>query len=238
MFRAWRSRSSRLQVMCAPGARPPAPARPAVVEPIERRILLASVSGAVYHDLDADGTRDTGEAGLPGWTVFLDANGNGAFDAAIANSSLSSTDTPRNILDGGTTVSSLSVSGLVGSITDLNVRLYITHTWDADLEVSLIGPDGTRVTLFAAVGGSGDNFGSPTTPTTLDDEAVVSINAGSAPFAGQYRPSGALAGFDGLDPNGNWSLQIVDVTTPDAGILQSWSLDFTLGEPSRVSDAA
>jgi ELWxxDGT repeat protein len=38
------------------------------------------VSGAVYNDLDFDGVRQTGEPGIPGRRVFLDANANRAFD--------------------------------------------------------------------------------------------------------------------------------------------------------------
>ena len=40
-----------------------------------------SLSGTVYHDLNADGRRDAGEPPLAGWTVFLDSNGNGQVDA-------------------------------------------------------------------------------------------------------------------------------------------------------------
>jgi hypothetical protein len=40
----------------------------------------ARISGAVYGDQDASGTQDNGEHGLAGWTIFLDANGNGTLD--------------------------------------------------------------------------------------------------------------------------------------------------------------
>jgi subtilase family serine protease len=39
-----------------------------------------SIAGVRFEDVDGDGMRDAGEAGLAGWTVYLDANGNGAFD--------------------------------------------------------------------------------------------------------------------------------------------------------------
>jgi hypothetical protein len=41
----------------------------------------ATLSGSVFKDADRDGTRDTGETGLAGWTVFIDANNNGWRDA-------------------------------------------------------------------------------------------------------------------------------------------------------------
>ena len=37
--------------------------------------------GSVFQDLDADGVRDSGELGAPGFTVYIDANSNGVFDA-------------------------------------------------------------------------------------------------------------------------------------------------------------
>jgi Tol biopolymer transport system component len=42
--------------------------------------LPGSISGVVFGDLDGDGTRDDGEPGLSGWTVYLDQNGNGVLD--------------------------------------------------------------------------------------------------------------------------------------------------------------
>ncbi|MEY2514363.1 MAG: hypothetical protein QOJ89_1721, partial [bacterium] len=41
----------------------------------------ASIAGTVYEDDDADATRDGGDSGLAGRTVFIDANGDGDLDA-------------------------------------------------------------------------------------------------------------------------------------------------------------
>ncbi len=46
---------------------------------------LVTISGQKFNDLNGDGQKDTGEPGLPGWTIFLDANNNGALDAGEAN---------------------------------------------------------------------------------------------------------------------------------------------------------
>lgn len=47
------------------------------------------IAGVVWHDADADGERDEDEQTIPGFVVFLDANGNGARDstesAAVTN---------------------------------------------------------------------------------------------------------------------------------------------------------
>jgi hypothetical protein len=42
----------------------------------------ASISGVKFRDVDADGSaREPGEAGLAGWTFYVDYNGNGSIDA-------------------------------------------------------------------------------------------------------------------------------------------------------------
>ena len=43
--------------------------------------LGSIVDGVKYHDLDGDGVRDANEPGLPGWTIYLDTNGNDSVDA-------------------------------------------------------------------------------------------------------------------------------------------------------------
>jgi hypothetical protein len=52
------------------------------LEPLEPRYVLSggAIAGAVFHDLNGNGTQDGGESGLGGATVFLDANKNGALD--------------------------------------------------------------------------------------------------------------------------------------------------------------
>jgi hypothetical protein len=42
---------------------------------------LISISGVKFQDTNGNGVRDSGEAGLRGWTIFLDANRNGVLDA-------------------------------------------------------------------------------------------------------------------------------------------------------------
>ena len=138
----------------------------------------------------------------------------------ISNISMyASVDVPLNIVDNTTIYSDLIITG-AGTVNDLNVELDITHTYDADLDVFLIAPDGTRIELFSDVGGSGNNF----TGTILDDEAGVSITAGSAPFTGSYAPEGDLSSFDGMDIAGTWTLEISDDAGLDQGTLNGWGL--------------
>jgi uncharacterized delta-60 repeat protein len=47
----------------------------------ESALAAGEIRGVKWHDLDADGVRDAGEAGLGGWTIFLDQNRNRVLDA-------------------------------------------------------------------------------------------------------------------------------------------------------------
>jgi Tol biopolymer transport system component len=51
------------------------------MEKLEPRLLLsgAEIQGSVWTDLNGNGTRDDGEGPLPGWTVYLDVDGDGSF---------------------------------------------------------------------------------------------------------------------------------------------------------------
>ena len=46
-----------------------------------RQLLTGSISGSVWYDSDASQNQDAREPGLSGWTVYLDKNGDGKYDA-------------------------------------------------------------------------------------------------------------------------------------------------------------
>ena len=142
----------------------------------------------------------------------------------IATNNFPSTDTPKPIPDVRTppTLSSIVIAS-PGLVSDVNVTINITHTFDADLDIFLIGPNGTRVELTTDNGGSGDNF----TNTVFDDQAVTSITAGAAPFTGSFKPEGLLSTLNGISAAGTWKLEITDDANLDSGTLNSWSLTIT-----------
>src|SRR5436190_4875016 len=134
------------------------------------------------------------------------------------------------IPDDGTPIDfSLPVSGLPSSI-DTNtfgletVCINLTHTWDSDLDISLIAPDGTTVLLSSANGLDGDNY----TNTCFNNAATTSIVAGTAPFTGTFRPQGDLGYINNnQNPNGVWKLHFLDTYAfADQGNLLSWSITF------------
>jgi len=118
------------------------------------------------------------------------------------------------------------VSGVTGSLSHLAVTLDILHTYDSDLDIKLIAPNGTQVMLSDNRGDWGENF----TETIFDDSAATAIASGSAPFTGTYRPDQPLSALNGIDPNGTWQISIYDVATDDTGALRWWSLDIATTE--------
>jgi subtilisin-like proprotein convertase family protein len=196
------------------------------------------LGGLKYRDQNGNQTRDANESPLSGWTIYLDQDDNGQFDPAspTVQPPVDSVDVPKNIVDIGTTTSTLDVAGLRPGLLDLDVTVNLTHTFDSDLTIELISPTGTRVELTSNNGGDGDHY----TNTTFDDEATTSIVAGAAPFTGSFRPEMPLSAFDGEDPNGAWTLELRDNAFEDTGVLLSWSLTATTlsaGDTSAVTDA-
>jgi parallel beta-helix repeat protein len=201
-----------------------------------------TISGLVYNDVNRNGKRDLQtngqiEPGLGNQQVFLDLNRNGAF----VPYDISSADVPKGIPDNvaaGVT-SAITVSGWDATVNvfDINVTLNITHPRDSDLRVTLTGPTGVQRVLFSGVGGAGANF----TETTLDDQSATAIDAGAAPsvapFTGRFKLAGAvtLAGFNGQNPNGVWTLTVSDTAAGLTGALTSWRLQFN--DSSTKTDA-
>lgn len=137
------------------------------------------------------------------------------------------------------------VTGVVGSITDVNVGAIVQHTWAGDVKIT-IGHLGTVVTLVDLIGHSLPDSGGCSTPNLniiLDDEGgggpIETQCNGVAPAAlspPNYTPEnapgmpfspGGLSAFDGLDPNGEWTISVSDGFELDSGTLLSWSLQIS-----------
>ena len=162
------------------------------------------------------------------------SGGDGTDGGSSGNQGSFTNDQPVAIPDDAvaTVTSQVAVSGLAGSITDVNVSLDIAHTWNEDLTVTLISPSGTRIELFDAVGGDSDNF----VNTTLDDQAAVRIGAAAAPFTGTFRPVGSLDRLNGEDPNGQWTLEVTDHFEADGGQISRFTVSITTDAPADGGD--
>lgn len=132
------------------------------------------------------------------------------------------------IHDYQTTEIPINVSGLGSSIDTIGfgleqVCINLTHTWDSDLTISIVAPDGTSAMLAAAVGGDGDHF----TNTCFDWNAATAIASGSAPFTGTFKPSGQMGLVNnGQNPNGTWKITVYDSYSGDEGNVISCAITF------------
>lgn len=162
--------------------------------------------------------------------VFSIALSTGAQAAVIT-----STNVPVAICDTCTVTSTLNVADH-GSIQDIDALLDITHSYDADLVLSL-SHAGTTVLLSNRQGGSG---GANYTGTVFDDAADIAINAGYAyaPYTGSFRPEQALAAFNGLDMFGDWILTMTDSEAGDDGTLNSFAIRATGAATADVPEPA
>ncbi|HEY1603438.1 MAG TPA: proprotein convertase P-domain-containing protein [Pirellulales bacterium] len=191
------------------------------------------ISGSVFSDTNDNGTLDSSEGGLTGWTVFDDLNNNGILDPP-AQSTVNSLNAPLTIPARSTITSTTTVTGFVGGVIDLNVNLSIAVVRASNLILTLTGPDGTSVTLANRNGGTAANF----TNTTFDDQAATAVASGTAPYTGSFRPTGLLSAFNGKAVNGVWTLTVNGVNSTTAGTLNNWSLQvLSPTEPSVTTGA-
>lgn len=133
------------------------------------------------------------------------------------------------IPDDGTSISfSIEVSGLPDVIdTDFgleSVCFNIDHTWDSDLDIRIIAPDGSIFMLVNGVGGDGDNFEN----TCFNESADMPVFDGSAPYTGEWIPMGDMGVVNnGQNPNGTWQLYIYDTYAfADVGYIYDWAITF------------
>jgi cysteine-rich repeat protein len=129
----------------------------------------------------------------------------------------------------------VEVSGLPARLLDVDVIVDVTHPRAQDLDFYLTAPSGRRVELATDLGG---DFEDVYAHTTFDDDAPLPASdqevdeEGGTPFVFDVVvPEGALGAFVGDDPNGDWTLTVVDDSGGNDGTLQRWALRVTTVAP-------
>lgn len=148
--------------------------------------------------------------------------------------------------------STIVVGGLKQTINGMSVTLNgLTHTFPADIDVLLVGPGGQKMIIMSDAGTSLDvnNI-----TFTLADSAAALLPSGTVLTEGTFKPTDHLPGadpfavpapagpysdpapagtatfasvFNGANPNGTWSLYVVDDAGADVGNFSGgWSLTF------------
>lgn len=148
--------------------------------------------------------------------------------------------TPTPIADVAVSTSTITVAGAGTTITDIDLVGGITHTFAADMDITLTSPAGTVVTLSTDNGAGNDNVFSGTTwndsanpagavPYTTNngvttDHAYVNLTLATPLVAEE-----AMSAFVGENPNGTWTLSVSDDLSGDIGSIDGWSLAITTG---------
>jgi subtilisin-like proprotein convertase family protein len=133
----------------------------------------------------------------------------------------------------------IAISAVEGVVERVTVQLHgLTHSFVDDLDILLVGPSGQNVMLLSdssggamanglELGFSDDGMVFPSDGTLASgvyQPSNVGVTGDSFPVAGPY--GSTLAVFNDVDPNGIWSLYIVDDSTGDLGTLAGgWSID-------------
>ncbi len=143
--------------------------------------------------------------------------------------------------------STISVSGVTGTVTKVVARIRMNHTNPDDLDILLVNPTGLRsVMLMSDAGGIANIAGG--TMLTFDDCAHRLLDNEGQIVSGTYRPSNysssgvpdvlpapappepygpGLAEFNGTLPagvNGEWKLYVFDDLAPNAGGIGHWDI--------------
>ena len=150
---------------------------------------------------------------------------------------------PSGTIGQTSSIASVSGIGVIGGCKNIEkITVNLTHTWDGDIALILIAPNGAFLELSSANGGPQDNY----IVTEFRDNAAINIVSGSPPYNGSYKPEGRqntsilnpysnanpvetftfTNTFTGINADGDWTLFLNDWVGADAGILNSWSITF------------
>jgi subtilisin-like proprotein convertase family protein len=146
--------------------------------------------------------------------------------------------------------STIAVGGFKRArIADVNLTLRgLSHPFPADIDVLLVAPGGRNAVLVDEAGrNSGGEPAITDITLTLDDDAPTELPENNALTTGAFQPfvfdlssvefpapaptpsgEATLSTFDGINPNGQWQLFIVDDAGGDTGSLaDGWTLEIT-----------
>ena len=166
---------------------------------------------------------------------------------------------------GNIVVANLATIPLTGNNVTLTINSFARSGRPDDLDMLLVGPTGASLIVWSDVGGTGGATGTLT--ITLSDSGASFLPDGGPLASGTFKPTNestvqdtfpapapagpygnpgpAAAGtdtfateFNGTNPNGTWSLYILD-DTPNSGgettTIGSWSLDINATVPSTLA---
>jgi subtilisin-like proprotein convertase family protein len=158
--------------------------------------------------------------------------------------------TPTHIPPGPAVVTStLNVSGAGPFLLDVDFFARIPHTFASDLDITLMSPAGTIVTITTDNGSGNDSVYNGTlwdddanpggqVPYTTNDGMTTDHAYVNRTVATPLTPEEPFGAFVGENPNGIWTLTVSDDAGGDSGDVNIWRLDITTigGTPPTISE--
>lgn len=147
-----------------------------------------------------------------------------------------SNDTPVNIVSNGPNVvqSVINISGVPSGslLEDININFELSHTWLADLEVTLTSPAGTIITLLDQPCDDLDDI-----DVTFDDKGLAQSCSNLPPaLQGLIKSEEKLSTFVGENLNGDWILTVNDMFPGDGGSIDSFGIELCYEETLSIND--
>lgn len=153
-----------------------------------------------------------------GSSVNLTASADNTPVDAISRTSSPALAIPDNDTNGVTSTITIPTTCATASAI-ATVSVNITHTWNADLDIFLIAPNGSQIELSSDNGGDGNNY----TATFQTGGAV--LPTGNSTINGTFAPEQAFSSLTGA-ASGTWSLRVIDDAADDFGTVNSWGITF------------
>jgi subtilisin-like proprotein convertase family protein len=143
-----------------------------------------------------------------------------------------STDIPKLLPRMAVSVTSTLQIPAAIQVSDINVSVYMTHTYVGDVSMALRHvPTGRTVELLQRPGVPASTYGCSRDDINviLDDEASLAAEnqcAQTQPtISGTFKPNNLLSAFDDINANGAWVLTVIDNDiVVDGGNLLNWGL--------------
>lgn len=149
---------------------------------------------------------------------------------------------------------SFTVAGGPLVVTNVTVDLTIAGGWNGDLYAYLSHGSGFAV-LLNRIGSTAANPGGSGVSglnVEFSDSYLTDVHTAlNNPLTGDFAPDGRntnpltaldtdprtafLSSFNGLDPSGNWTLFLADVSPLETSTLQSWSVNIATAVPEPGS---
>lgn len=128
------------------------------------------------------------------------------------------------------TTKTVNVPASTGTVSDVNVMVNFTHDRLSDVEIQIVNPQGTIVSLY------NKSCGDIASTLILQyDDSGVNLDC-SKTISQIVIPVSLLSVFNGQNPQGTWTFRVRDAVTGKFGTINSASLNicnqtYTLGNP-------